>query len=158
MKKHALLTAIAVLACHGATPALAAGPNDPTTMQGWQRIAEPAAMAYVRVPFHATRKDRRQARAGIMITSPRTYRAGQVFTRTSAPGMVDFGFTGTSFSSPWTATLNVSTSVAWAQDPEVLPKNTHYLSDSGLSWVVVGVISAGIIGGVYALSDRPKEE
>lgn len=92
-----------------------------------------------------------------MITAPQSYRIGQAFTRTGVPGMIDFGFTGRDFSTPWTATLNVSTSVAWAQDPAALPKNTHYLFESGVSWVIVGVISAGIIGGVYALSDRPKD-
>ena len=142
-----------------ATPALAASPsaNSPfgdTTIYGQQRIAAPAAMAYVRVPFHAARTDAFQPRAGVVITAPQAYRVGEAFTRTAAPGIIDLGFTGRDFTSPWTATVNVSGNVAWAEDPKSLPKNTHSLFESGTSWIVVGLLSVGIAGGVYALSER----
>lgn len=156
MKKCAVFTAVAALACELMTPAFAASPFNETTMLGWQQTTKPTAMAYARLPFHASATDQFQPRTGIMITSPQTYRVGGPLTRASAPGMVDLGFTGRNFAAPWTATLNVSDAVAWAQDPKALPKNSHNLFESGTSWVVVGLLSVGIIGGVYALSDRSK--
>jgi hypothetical protein len=156
MKKSIVYAAIAALTCQAATPAFAGGPFHPTTALGWQRTSGPAAMAYVRVPFHARKTDRDQPRAGFMLTSPGAYRPGDAYSRISAPGLVDFGFTGRNFKSPWTATLNLSSQVAWASDKDELPKNTRYLFESGTSWLVVGVVSAGIIVGVYALSERDK--
>ena len=142
------------MACQLVTPALAAGPFGDTTIYGQQRVAAPAAMAYVRVPFHAAKVDAFQPRAGVVITAPKAYRVGEAFTRTAAPGIIDFGFTGRDFTSPWTATVNVSGNVAWAEDPKALPKNTHNLFESGTSWIVVGLLSVGIAGGVYVLSTR----
>ncbi len=153
MKKSTFVVAAFALAAQVVTPAFA-GSYDFNPALGPQRTAAPAAMGYFRLPLHAGAKDSAQPRAGFMITSPQTYRVGQTFSRIGAPGMVDIGFTGRDLSTPWTATLNVSNTVAWAQNPDALPKNTHYLFESGLSWVVVGVISAGIIGGIYALSDK----
>ncbi len=156
MKKFAVLVAAAALAGQLATPAFAAGTFNDATMLGWQQRSAPAAMAYFSVPFHAARNDRLQPRAGLMITAPQAYYPGAKSSLTSAPGMVDFAFTGNDLNTPWTATLNVQNQVAWASDPKALPKNSKQLFESGVSWVVVGVLSAGIIVGVYALSDRSK--
>lgn len=156
MKKYAALVAATALVGQLATPAFAAGAFNDATMLGWQQRSAPAAMAYFSVPFHAERSDRIQPRAGLMITAPQAYYPGAMSSRVSKPGMVDLAFTGNTFDSPWTATLNVQNQVAWASDPKALPKNTKQLFESGVSWVVVGALSAGIIIGVYALSDRSK--
>lgn len=156
MNKCAAFTAIAALAGQLITSAFAAAPFPGTTMFDQQRVAAPAVMAYMRMPLQSVKSTAFQPRAGLMITSPQAYRVGDSFSRTSAPGMLDLGFTARDLASPWTATFNVGGAVAWAQDPKALPKNTRNLFESGTSWVVVGLLSAGIIGGVYALSDRGK--
>ncbi|MSO72436.1 MAG: hypothetical protein EXQ84_02345 [Rhodospirillaceae bacterium] len=162
MKSRAVIVALAVIVAFAAiagqlaTPAFAAGAFNETTMLGWQRTAAPAAMAYVRMPFHATRADRLQPRAGFMITAPQTYRAGTVISRASASGIIDFGFTGRDFRSPWTATFNVSNAVAWSGNPDVLPKGTHHLFERGTSWVAVGAVTIGVIAGTLAMAGRAK--
>ncbi len=156
MKKCAAFSAIAALAGQLMTPAYAAGPLPGTTMFDQQRVAAPVVMAYMRMPLQSVKSHKFEPRAGLMITSPVGYRVGDSFSRSSVPGMLDLGFTGRDLASPWTATLNAGGAVAWAQDPKALPKNTHYLFESGTSWVVVGLLSAGIIVGVYALSERSK--
>lgn len=158
MKKRAVLLA----ACLLATPALAGGPPslgasgtfNRSTMRGWQQHTQPAAVAYMRMPFHSNKHDRFQPRAGLMLSAPRTYSAGEPLLRASAPGMIDFGFTGGNFNRRWTPTLNFSNSVVWSSDPSALPKNTHYLFESGTSWVVVGVATVAIIAGVWVLSEQ----
>ena len=156
MKKCVALVATAALVAQLATPAFAAGTFNDATMLGWQQRSAPAALAYFSVPFHTARQGRLQPRAGLMITAPQAYYPGKMSALTSAPGMVDFAFTGKDFNSPWTGTLHVQNQVVWASDPKALPKNTKQLFESGVSWVVVGALSAGIIIGVYALSDRSK--
>ncbi len=156
MKSHAVIAVIAAIASQTVTPALAAGALDENTMLGWQRNAGPAAMAYFRMPFHATRADRLQPRAGFMITPPQSYRAGTVISRANAPGIIDFGFTGRDFRSPWTATFNVSDAVAWSGNPDALPKGTRHLFESGTSWMAVGAVTVGIIAGTLALAGRAK--
>ncbi len=156
MKKSAVFAAVAAIAGQLATPAWAAGAFAENTMLGWQRNAPPAIMAYGRVPFHATPRDRRQPRVGLMISAPTSYRAGTFVSRASAPGVVDFGFTGRNFRSPWTASLNVSTAVAWTGNPDAMPKNTVYLMENSSSWLVVGVLSVGIVAGTLALVGREK--
>ena len=156
MNKPAVSLALVALLGQLAAPAYAGGTFNETTMLGWQKTSRPAAMAYVRLPFHAGRADASQPRAGFMITAPRGYRVGAMPVRTAAPGVIDFGFTGRNFQSAWTASINVNDAVAWASKPEALPKNATHLFESGASWVVVGLISVGIVAGTIALSDRKK--
>ena len=158
MKKCAGLLA----ACLLATPAFAGGPSslgasgifNRNTMLGWQQRTSPAPMAYMRMPFHSNKHDRFQPRAGLMLSAPRTYFGGEPLLRASAPGLIDFGYTGGTYNRRWTPTLNFSNSVVWARDPAELPKNTHYLFESGTSWVVVGVASVAIMAGIYAMSEN----
>jgi hypothetical protein len=155
-------SALLLAACLLSAPALAGGSYDSggpggfnrSTMLGWQHRAEPAALAYVRMPFHGQKHDRFQPRAGLMLSAPRTYNAGEPLLRAGAPGLVDLGYTGRDFKRRWTPTLNASTAVVWTSDRSELPKNTHHLFDSGASWVVVGVATVGIIAGIYVLSDQ----
>jgi hypothetical protein len=154
MKKRAALAAAIVMAGQSITPAFAGGLFNENTMLGWRQRMEPTAMAYVKLPFHASKADHRQFRAGVMVTTPRAYRPGFAPPRSSAPGWIDFSVTGYGLRSPWTTTLNVNGTLAWADNPVLLPKNTPHFS--GTSWVLVGALSAGIIGGVIALSDRDK--
>jgi hypothetical protein len=157
MKKHAFLVATVALLTQAAGPAFA-GPFKDPTMLGWQRKSSSAAVAYVSMPFHSGKNSRMQPRAGLMITAPQGYRVGSHLAYTAAPGIIDFGFTGRGFRSPWIATINVNNAVAWASDPKELPKNSKHLFESGISWVVVGAVSIGIIAGALALSTRDTED
>lgn len=159
MKKFAACAAALALAGQLVAPAYAAGSAGPlkdSTMMGWQRTSEAAAMAYFKVPFHQANTLRGQPRAGLMITSPRNYTAGTTIMHASGSGIVDLGITGHSLRAPWNASLLVQDRVAWTSNPETLPANTKNLFESGASWVVVGLVSAGIIGGVILLSERDK--
>ena len=155
MKKYAAFAAAIAMAGQLVSPA-AAGVFNETTMLGWRRVSEPAAVAYFKIPLQTGKGFKAQPRAGFMISAPKSYSADSAVLQQAGAGMVDFGFTGRHFDRPWTASLMVSNQVAWASNPEALPKNTPHLFESGASWVVVGLLSAGIIVGVYALSDRDK--
>lgn len=159
MKKFAAVAAVLAMAGQLVAPAYAAGAAGPlkdSTMMGWQRTSEAAAMAYIKMPFQKSNTLRGQPRAGLMITSPRNYRAGTPVMHASGSGIVDLGITGQGLRTPWNASLLVQDRVAWTSNPETLPPNTKNLFESGTSWVVVGLVSAGIIGGVILLSERDK--
>lgn len=159
MKKYAAFAAAIAMAGQLVAPAYAAGAAGPlkdSTMMGWQRTSEAAAMAYVKMPFQQSNTLRGQPRAGLMITSPRNYRAGTPIMHASAPGIIDLGITGQGLRTPWNASLLVQDRVAWTSNPETLPANTKNLFESGASWVVVGLVSAAIIGGVILLSEEDK--
>jgi hypothetical protein len=157
MKKYAAFAAAVAMAGQLVAPAYAAGPLKDSTMMGWQRTSEAAAMAYFKMPFQPSPTLRAGApRAGLMITSPRNYRAGTAVMHASGPGIIDLGITGHGIKTPWNASLMVQNRVAWTSNPETLPQNTKHLFESGTSWVVVGLVSAGIIGGVILLSERDK--
>ena len=152
MRKAAVFATAAAWAMQLATPAFA---FDRNTMLGAPRFQGPAAMGYVRVPFGGS-SSHSLPRAGLMISAPGAATLGRPLIRSAVPGAVDFGFTGKSFDHPWTATLNVSDRVAWAADPAALPKNTpHLMGELGgaTSWIIVGVASAAIIIGAYAMSE-----
>jgi hypothetical protein len=159
MKKYAAFAAAIAMAAQLVAPAHAAGSAGPlkdSTMMGWQRTSEAAAMAYFKMPLQQSKTMRGQPRAGLMITSPRNYRAGTPIMHASAPGIIDLGITGQGLRTPWNATLLVQDKVAWASNPDALPQNTKHLFESGASWLVVGAISAAIIGGVILLSEEDK--
>lgn len=151
MKKFAVFAAVAALAVQVAAPASAAVFND-YTMQGWQRTSGPAAMGYVRLPFNGS-ASHQLPRAGLMLSGPGSISAGHVYVRSAVPGAVDFGFTGRSFTSPWTATLNLSNTIAWASNPAALPKNTPHLLEGPTTWIIVGAVSAALIVGFYVGSE-----
>lgn len=156
MKKYAAVAAAVAMTGQLIAPAQAAGVFNDTTMLGWQRTSQPAAVAYFKIPLQADKGYAAQPRAGLMISGPKSYAAGTAVMHQSGPGALDLGFTGRDFSSPWTASLMVSNQVAWAANPDALPKNAPHMFESGTSWVVVGLLSAGIIAGVYVLADRNK--
>ena len=145
MKKIAVFAAAALFA--SAMPAQA---FDRNTMLGTPRIAAPAAMGYVRVPFN-TANSHRMPRAGLMLSAPGMDAPGRPYVRSAYAGVVDFGVTRRSARSRWTPTLNVSDHVAWAAYPDALPKDTPRLDLLGgsTSWLIVGAVSAAIITGVY---------
>jgi hypothetical protein len=159
MKKIAAFVAAVAMMGSVIAPAQAAGVFrdallKDTTMLGWQRTSQPAAVAYFKMPLQADKHGAAQPRAGLMISAPKSYAAGTAVLRQSGAGMIDLGFSGRDLSTPWTASLMVSNQVAWTANPEAMPKNTKYLFESGASWVVVGLVSVGIIAGVYVLADR----
>lgn len=156
MKKLATFVAAVAMAGQLVSPAYAAGAFNETTMLGWRHVSAPAAVAYFKMPLQTVKGFSAQPRAGLMISSPKSYSASAPVMYQSGSGAVDFGFTGRNFDSPWTASLMVSNQLAWANNPEALPKNTPHLFESGASWVMVGLLSAGVIAGVYVLADRSK--
>lgn len=156
MKKLAAFAAAVAMAGQLVSPAYAAGAFNETTMLGWRHVSAPAAVAYFKMPLQTDNALKAQPRAGLMISSPKSYTASNAVMYQSGSGAVDIGFTGRSFDSPWTASLMVNNHVAWASNPDALPKNTPHLFESGTSWVMVGLLSAGIIAGVYVLADRSK--
>jgi hypothetical protein len=154
MKKYAALAAVIALTGQTVSPAFAAGVFNDTTMLGWKRTSEPAAVAYFKMPFQSGPGLKAQPRVGLMISSPRSYSASTAIVHQAGSGVVDLGFTGRDFYSPWTATLNFNNQVAWASNPDALPKNTKYFLESGTSWALVGVASAAIIAGVILASEN----
>lgn len=149
MKKIAAFAAALALSLPLAAPAQA---FDRNTMFGIPRLSGPMPMGYVRVPFHGAKS--RLPRAGVMLTSPGMSSVDKPLIRSAAPGVVDFGVTRRSARTRWTPTLNVSDNVAWAGNPDALPKDTKRLDlmGSGASWIIVGVASAAIITAVVASS------
>lgn len=156
MKKLAALVAVAAMAGQLVSPAYAGGVYNNTTMQGWQRTAEPAAMAYFRLPFQTSRNERAKPSIGLMITGPHAYSVNSGLVRSASPGVIDLAITGQTLRSPWTAALRVNDRLAWASNPEALPKDTPHLFESGTSWAVVGLVTVGVIAGIYVLADRGK--
>jgi hypothetical protein len=156
MRKFITIVTAAAVISQIATPVLAADMFNPTTMLGWRRTADATAMAYVRLPLRAVKVDSRQPRVGLMIGAPGPYSIGRPINRAASPSMVDFGFSGRDFRSNWAASLTVNDAVAWTSDPQSLPKNTRNLFDGGITWVVVGVLSVGLMVGGYALADKDK--
>jgi hypothetical protein len=154
MKKYAVAAAAIAMAGQLVSPAYAAGVFNETTMLGWKRTSEPAAVAYFKLPFQWGESLKAQPRVGFMISSPRTYAASAAVPHQTGRGIVDLGFTGRDFYSPWTASLNFNGQTAWTSDRDAMPKNTKYLFESGTSWVVVGIASAAIIAGVYLASEN----
>lgn len=147
MKKIAVFAVAAALLAFVATPAEA---FDRNTMLGTPRIAAPAAMGYVRLPFNSP-NSRRLPRAGLMLSAPGMDAPGKPYVRSAFPGVVDFGVTRRSVRSRWTPTLNIGDHVAWAANPDALPKDIPRLDLMGgsTSGLIVGAVSAAIITGVY---------
>ena len=156
MRKLIAFVTAAAVASQLTTPVLANDMFPDTTMLGWRRTSDAAAMAYFKLPFHASKNERRQPRFGLMITTPGPYAAGTVVNHAAMPSLLDLGFSGRDFRNDWTASVTVSDTVAWASDPASLPKDTRNLFEGGTTWVVVGVLSVGIAVGAYALADRKK--
>ena len=164
MKKITTVVAIAALSSQLAGPAFAAdmsqGLFNSTTVLGLARTGDAAAMAYVHMPFggHTTSAPR----LGVMFVGPQSYLPGEAHLHLNGPRMADLSFSGRDFSAPWqtaswTSTLTLGKTVAWTNDKNSIPPGQGpALFDSGLSWVAVGVISAGVVIGAFALTNRPK--
>ncbi len=155
MKILTVLVAVVAVLGHMVVPAQAEMLFNKTTMLGWQKKASGSAMAYVSVPTHSTRAGDAQPRVGLMITGPSVSAVGRQAQRLHGPRVLDFGLTGRGINRPWTASLNVGRATAWANNPDALPRGTKtHLMDSGLSWVAVGLISAGIVAGVLIMVEE----
>jgi hypothetical protein len=125
------------------------------TMQGWKRTTSGSAMVYGRLPFHPKSTDSTQPQLGFAITAPYRLNGSGVLLHTGAPKLVDLRFNATNFSGGFTTSLHVGSTKAWSYDPTAAPGERHFsLFDSGLSWVGVGLIGAGIIAGTFALTEN----
>jgi hypothetical protein len=147
MKRIAAFIVAAALSVPLAAPAQA---FDRFTMFGQPRLSGPVPMGYVRLPFHGTAS--RMPRAGVMLSSPGMYSVDRPLIRSAQTGVVDFGVTRRSARSRWTPTVNVSDHVAWAGNPDALPKDAKRLDLMGGSttWIIVGVASAALATAIMA--------
>jgi hypothetical protein len=160
MRKAIIVMALAGVASQLAVPAFAT--PDPLNFaagpQGWRRQGDAAVMAYIRIPVGTTKKNAASMpRAGFKLVAPRPYGRDEIASHINNPTMVDFGVTGRGFNSPWTATLNVGSTVTWASNPAALPKDSRQLNlfdGSGASWVAVGALTVAAGLGIFAIIDQ----
>jgi hypothetical protein len=125
------------------------------TMQGWKRTTSGAAMVYGRLPFHPKSTEAAQPQLGFAITAPYRLNGSGVLLHTGAPKLVDLRFNATNFSGGFTTALHVGSAKAWSYDPMATSGERHHsLFDSGVSWVAVGLIGAGVIAGAFALTEN----
>jgi hypothetical protein len=125
------------------------------TMQGWKRTTSGSAMVYGRLPFHPKATEAAQPQLGFAVTAPYRLNGSGVLLHTGAPKLVDLRFNATNFSGGFTTSLHVGSTKAWSYEPTAAPGERHHsLFDSGVSWVAVGLIGAGVIAGTFALTEN----
>lgn len=122
------------------------------TMLGWQRTTGAAAVVYGRLPFHATATEAAQPRLGLAMTAPQ--RATGLRLHTQAPRLVDIGVNAKGFDGAWSVSARLGATPAWSYDPDRAAGERHlHLFDSGLSWVAVGLVGAGLFAGVFMITE-----
>ncbi|MDX2141757.1 MAG: hypothetical protein SFV19_00255 [Rhodospirillaceae bacterium] len=127
---------------------------DRNTMQGWRQSSGASAMVYGRLPFHAAKADDTQARLGFAVTTPYRMSGMGVRLHTQAPRLVDIGINAKDFDGAWSASASVGATPAWSYDPDRPAGEQHlHLFDSGLSWVAVGLVGAGLFAGVFMITE-----
>lgn len=128
---------------------------DRNTMQGWQRSTSGSAMVYGRLPFHPSKASEAQPQLGIAVTAPYRVSGAGVLLHTGAPKLIDLRLNATDLRGAFTASLHVGSAKAWSFDPQAAPgERTYSIFDSGISWVAVGLISAGVVAGAFALTEN----
>jgi hypothetical protein len=164
MRKVMTFLAIAAVVTDLAAPVYAAdmaggGMFNATTPLGWRQTNRAAAMAYFHMPL-AGGSQAGVPHVGLMVAGPSAYYPGETVLHLDGPRMVDLSFghgaLGQSWrADKWSTTLSVSNAVAWSNDSAV-PADGPHLSASTLTWVAVGALSAGLIIGGFALTNRKK--
>jgi hypothetical protein len=152
--RFAQIIALCAIAVGLSEPSAARDLFDRNTMQGWRQSSGAAAMVYGRLAFHATASDDTQAWLGFAMTTP--YRASGMGVRlhTQAPRLVDIGINAKGFDGAWSATAFVGATPAWSYDPDRPTGEQHlHLFDSGLSWVAVGLVGAGLFVGAFMITE-----
>lgn len=154
MRKMLRVSVLAVVVSQMIAPAFAIDNlNIMSTTSGWRRQSEGAVMAYMRVPLGDNRNSDAQPRAGLKLVGGRSYDRNEVALHLNNPTIVDIGFTGRSLTTPWAPTLNIGHTVAWTNNPDVLPptQRLRFLEGVDWTWPVVGLATIGL--GVFVASE-----
>jgi hypothetical protein len=139
-----------------AAPALAHDMFNRNTMLGWRHQTGPAVVAYFRTPIGpSTFKTR--AHTGLAVTGPRAYRAGSAPLYSVGPQLLDFTFAQHDVKARWVAQLNVGKAVAWTNDPKSVKADQVNLMESGMSWVIVGAVAAGLAAATISIIEADND-
>lgn len=140
------LITYAAVAGFMASPAVAGD-----TMMDWggSRTNGPAAMAYFKLPLHATKASENPT-AGFALTGV-AGRSGQFApSMFDAPKVMDFRLSGYG-----DQTMYVGSAVAWDKNPTTLPDNQKNLFGLGTGGTILAVVVAGAaVWGIYELVDN----
>lgn len=153
MRKLIAAAIAAAITVQFAAPALAQDFFNRNTLLGYRQQTGPAAVAYFRAPI-GPRTLKAPIRTGFAVVGPRSYNASEAPLFSQAPRLVDFAFTKQGVDARWVRSFNVGGVVAWTSDPDSLPKGQLNLMESGVSWVAVGAIAAGLAAGTVALIEK----
>jgi len=156
MRKLIAAAMVAVATVQFAAPAMARDFFNRTTMLGWRQQQGAAVVAYFRAPLGPPTL-KAPVRAGFAVTGPRSFSAGEAPLYSQGPRIIDFSFSKRGVDARWISTLNVGNAVAWTSDPKSLPKNQVNLMESGMSWVAVGAIAAGLAAGTVAFIEKDEQ-
>ena len=123
--------------------------SDPFNGHGWQRSRPPAAVAYFKMPFHASKEDGKVA-YGLAVTAPtpRRYSSAPVLIG-DTPKLLDLRFEGA-----LPHTLNLSEQVVWSLRgaTQYGGEQRHLLGVPGLGGLVLGAaLTAGAVYGLYTV-------
>ena len=147
MRKKICALVLTAVTSHLIAPAFAADNlNLVSANSGWRRQGDGAVMAYMRIPLGDNRKSEAQPRAGVALVAGRTYDRNEVPSHLNNPFILDIGFTGRSLTTPWAPTFNIGHTVAWTNNPDVLPpsQRLRFLEGVDWTWPVVGLATAGV--------------
>jgi hypothetical protein len=157
MRKLTAAVMAAAVTMQFAAPAFARDFFNRTTMLGWRQQTGAAVVAYFRAPLGPS-VFKAPIRTGLALTGPRSYNAGEAPLYSTGPKLVDFAFTKRGVDARWIAQLNVGNTVAWTNAPKSVAPNQLNLAESGMSWVAVGAIAAGLAAGTVAFIEKDKDE
>jgi hypothetical protein len=150
LRKLTTYAAVVALLASTSVPALAGD-----TMMDWggSRTNGPAAMAYFKVPFHAT-EARENPYAGFALTGI-AGRSGQFGPSLfDAPKVMDFRLSGYG-----DQTMYVAGAVAWDKNPSTLPGYQKNLFGMGTADTGLAVVAAGAaVWGIVELADSEDED
>lgn len=120
---------------------------DPATGQPWQRFSPPAAVAYFKLPFNATRTEDRVV-YGFAITAPMLrYSSMAPALIADTPKLLDLRFNGAV-----PDTLRVTGQVAWTLDPSKQLDGQRLNLLGGLGDMVLGLAGTAVaVYGIYSL-------
>jgi hypothetical protein len=156
MQKVITAAVAAVVTLQFATPVLAHDMFNRNTMLGWRHQTGPAVVAYFRTPIGpSTFKTR--AQTGFAVTGPRAYRAGSAPLYSAGPQLLDFTFAKHDVDARWIAQLNVGKAVAWTNDPKSVKAGQVNLMESGMSWVIVGAVAAGLAAATLSIIEAEPD-
>lgn len=156
MRKVLAAVVTAALTMQFAAPVLAQDFFPRTTLLGWRQQTGVTAVAYFRAPIGPS-VFKSNMRSGFALTGPRSYAAGDVAMFSQGPRLVDFSFAKTRTDLTWAPSLSIGPAVAWTNAPDRLPSDKLNLMESGLSWVAVGALTAGLAIGLFAVINEDED-